>query len=186
MRSEIYQPAEDSYLFKETLTDYLKNIKDKNIIILDMGSGSGILAQTCSESGFDDILAADINEEAVELLRKKGFKSISSNLFSKLKEKKFNLIIFNPPYLQENKLEPKDSKIATTGGKQGYEIIIQFLKQAKSHLKRKGIVLLLFSSLSKPRIIKKQAKQLKYKVKLLNKQKLFFEELGVYEISYNI
>ncbi len=183
MKSEIYQSAEDSYLLKESIISCLKNIKDKNIEILDMGSGSGILAEACRDSGFNNILTADINKEAVELLRKKGFRSIKSTLFSNIRKKKFNLIIFNPPYLPENKLEPRNSRIATTGGKQGYEIIIEFLKKAKHHLKKDGKIILLFSSLSKPRIIKDKAKHLKYKMKLLNKQKLFFEELWVYELK---
>jgi release factor glutamine methyltransferase len=180
----IYQPAEDSYLLKETLEKYLNKIKDKNIKIIDLGSGSGIQAETCRELGFNNIITVDINNAAVKHLKKLGFKSINSDLFSKLyKKEKFNLIIFNPPYLPEDKLEPKDSRVATTAGKQGYELIIKFLNQAKEFLNSKGSILLLFSSLSHPAIILKQAKQLKYEIKLLNKQKIFFEELFVYEFK---
>jgi HemK-related putative methylase len=169
--------------------------RNKKIKILDMGSGSGIQAKTCRKLGFKDVLTADVNPNAVRNLKKQGFRAIKTNLFLKLYKRKgdlsgktlvpirFDLIIFNPPYLPEDKLEPKDSKLATTAGKKGYELIIKFLKQAKSHLNKKGAIMLLFSSLSQPSVIKNKAKQLGYNLKLLKKQKLFFEELYVYELS---
>ena len=144
-----------------------------------MGSGSGIQAKTCRESGFNNILTADITAEAVKFLKFKGFNAIKSDLFSNInKKQKFNLIIFNPPYLPENKY---DKEKDTTAGKKGYEIIVMSLKQAKSHLEKNGKILLLISSLSKPDIIRKQAKKFGYKIKLLNQTNLFFEKLFVYE-----
>jgi len=175
----MYKPSEDSYLLASCLKECLKN-KDKNIKILDMGSGSGILAETCKNLGFNNILTADIDKEAISFLKKKGFEAIKSDLFSNLKKDKFSLIVFNPPYLPQDKY---DKKKDTTGGKQGYEIIVKFLKNAKEHLNKKGKILLLFSSLSKPEIIKKQAEELDYKTKLLNKKRFFFEELFVYELE---
>lgn len=180
MNQEIYQPAEDSYLLSKTLKEFLNDLEDKNIKILDMGSGSGIQAQTVKKLGFNNIITADINSEAVKHLKKQGFKSVKSNLFLNINKKdKFNLIIFNPPYLPEDKY---DKEPDTTAGKKGYELIIKFIKQAKEHLNKNGVILLLFSSLSKPDIIKSKAKQMKYKIKLLKKQKIFFEELYVYSL----
>lgn len=178
---KIYQPAEDSYLLSETLENYLKKIKDKKIKILDMGSGSGIQAEICRKLDFYNIIAADINPEAVNHLKKQGFKSILSDLFSKINKKdKFNLIIFNPPYLPENKY---DKNSDTAGGKKGYEIIVRFLKHAKKFLNKNGAIILLFSSLSKPDMIKKHAKKLGYNLELLSRKNLFFEELYVYLLN---
>ncbi|MFA5258466.1 MAG: HemK2/MTQ2 family protein methyltransferase [Candidatus Pacearchaeota archaeon] len=179
----IYQPAEDSYLLAGALEDYLKSLKNPNkkIKILDMGSGSGIQAETCKKLKFENILVADISPDVIEHLKKSGFKVVQTDLFSKINKKdKFDLVIFNPPYLPEDKDEPEDSKLATTAGKEGNEIIIKFLKQAKNHLTKQGVILLLISSLSKPHSIKKQIKALNYKSKLIDNQKLFFEELYVY------
>ena len=179
----IYQPAEDSYLLSNTLKKYL-NGKSKGIKILDMGSGSGIQAQTCKNLGFQNITTADINPEAVKHLKKQGFNIIQTNLFSNINKKnKFDLIVFNPPYLPLDKREPKESQIATTAGKKGYEIIIKFLKQAKNYLNKNGTILLLFSSLSQPKILLAKAKGLAFGIKLLNKENLFFEELFVSEFS---
>lgn len=173
----MYLPGEDSYFLSDILKKYLEN-KSREIEILDMGSGSGIQAETCRNFGFKNITAADVDEQAVSFLRKKKFKTIKTNLFSNIKEK-FHLIIFNPPYLPEHRY---DKEKDTTGGKKGYETIIKFLEQAKNHLKKNGRILLLFSSLSKPKVIKTKAKELGYEIKLLGKKKLFYEELYVVEL----
>lgn len=167
----IYEPDEDSFLLEKQVR---KLAKGK---ILDMGTGSGILALAAKGK---DVLAADINKGAVELVRKKGLKAIQSNLFSKVKGK-FDTIIFNPPYLPEEELEDNESKIVTTGGKYGHELIERFLKEAKNHLNKKGIILILFSSLSGD--IVSLSKKYKYKSKLLDSKKIFFEELYVYELK---
>ncbi len=186
----MYTPSEDSFLLSETLRTYLKN-RNKDVKILDMGSGSGIQAETCLNLGFKNVLCADIDKEAIKLLKQKGFKAIKSNLFSNIKGRlnvkgdlvplRFDLIIFNPPYLPENKY---DREKDTTGGKEGYGTIVKFLKKARDHLDKRGEILLLFSSLSKPETIRKQAEKLGYKIKELSSKKLFFEELFVYELSF--
>jgi methylase of polypeptide subunit release factors len=77
----IYFPAEDSYFFSETLKEFLKN-KNKKIKILDMGSGSGIQAGTCKKNGFKNILAADINSEAVRYIKKQKTRPASKQIKS--------------------------------------------------------------------------------------------------------
>lgn len=174
----IYVPREDSYFLSEVLKEHLKH-RDKIIKILDMGSGSGIQAELCKKLGFENITAADIDEEAVSFLKRRGFNAVKSNLFSNI-QSKFSLIVFNPPYLPEHKY---DKEKDTTGGKRGYETIIEFLKQAKSHLEKQGKILLLFSSLSNPKVIKEEAEKLGYKISFLASKKLFLEELFVYMLE---
>jgi release factor glutamine methyltransferase len=192
----IYQPSDDSYLLAKAIKNFFKNRskeKPKNkktnknikkqLKILDMGSGSGIQAKICRKLGFKNILTTDINPNAVNNLKKQKFKSIKTNLFSNIKKNKknkFDIIIFNPPYLPENKY---DNEKDTTGGKKGYETIIKFLKQAKPYLTKNSVILLLISSFSKSNIIKKQAKTLGYNLKLLEKKTIFFEKLFVYELK---
>jgi len=170
--------GEDSFLLSEAVSKYLLD-KPKNIRILDMGSGSGIQAEACKKLGFNNLTVVDIDLGAIKLLRKKGFKAVKSDLFNKIKGK-FDIVIFNAPYLPESKY---DSQPDTTGGKKGYEVIVKFLKQAKQHLTEKGVILLLFSSFSHPLIIKEKSKELGYRGRLLSKKKLFFEELYVYELQ---
>ena len=178
----VYSPSDDSFLLADEVKKYIESLSNKNIKVLDMGSGSGIQAITAIESGIkkQNVLCADINDEAIKFLKKLKLKAIKTNLFSKIKKtNKFSLIIFNAPYLPESKY---DKQPDTTAGKKGYEIITEFLKQAKAHLAKEGAILLLFSSLSKPKIILKEASALRYNSKLLAKKGVgFFEKLFVYE-----
>ena len=176
----MYLPAEDSFLLASCIKEFLKN-QDNKIKILDMGSGSGTQAKTCQDLGFKDILCTDIDKQSLEHLKKLKLNVIKSDLFSSIKEK-FDLILFNPPYLPEHK---HDKKIDTTAGKKGNEIILKFLKQAKNHLNKDGKILLLFSSFSKPKKILKTAKELGYKYEKLAEKRIFFEKLEVWEISLN-
>ena len=172
---EIYEPAEDSFLF----ADFLKKYFPKNKInsYLDMGTGSGILSETASRFiNKKSILAADINPNAIKLLKQKEFNAIKTDLFSNVKEN-FDLITFNAPYLPEDKREPKSSQIVTTGGKNGDEISVKFLEQAKKHLNENGRIFLLISSLTPIDKIKK------FKPKLVARKKIFMEKLLVFEFS---
>jgi len=185
MLNKIYSPAEDSYLLEEEIKKFLSkfsNEEKENFKALDMGSGSGIQAKACIDSGIKrkNIIAADINPEAIEHLKKQKIPARKSNLFSNInKEKKFNLITFNPPYLPAHKY---DKEPDTTAGKTGNEIIIKFLRKAKKHLSEKGSILLLFSSLSKPENILAYAKKRGYQAEKLSEKSVgMMERLFVYK-----
>ncbi|MBT3985656.1 methyltransferase [archaeon] len=165
----LYEPREDSYLLNQHVR---KHAQGK---VLDMGTGTGIQAITAMEDPENEVLAVDVNPEAVEYVKKKGVNAIQSNLFENV-EGKFDLIIFNPPYLPEDKKEPEDSKLATTGGKKGDEILKKFLSQAKQYLDKDGKILLLISTLTgKPETLFKD-----YSWRLLESEEIFMETLGVY------
>jgi len=178
----MYQPREDSYFLSEFLKEYFKKIKknlNKKITILDMGTGSAIQAETCAKFiKKKNILCSDINSQAVKQARKKGFKTIRSNLFSNIKER-FDLIIFNPPYLSQDKY---DKEKDTTGGGLGDETILNFLNQLPKHLNKNGKAFLLLSSLTPKNRIEKLLKKLKLKKKKLAEKKLFFETLEIWVI----
>ncbi len=176
----IYEPAEDSFLLESVIPRYAKN---KSVI--DIGTGSGILARKALESGAKSVIAVDINPDAINKLKKyKNIKFIHSNLFAKVKGR-FDLIICNPPYLPLDSREDKESQKATTGGKRGDEFIIKFLNQARNHLSKNGVILLLLSSLTPVSKINKLLNKLNLKKSLIASKKVFFEELYVWEIKDN-
>jgi len=176
--SLVYQPAEDSYLILSVIKKYSKNKS-----VLDMCTGSGILAIEASKYSMSTT-AVDVNKEAILNLKLKHpkIKSIKSNLFKNVKSK-FDLIICNPPYLPLDKNEDKESRLATTGGKKGDEFTIKFLKEAVKHLNKNGIILLLLSSLTPRSKIKDLLEKLHLKSEVIASKKVFFETLEVLEIS---
>jgi methylase of polypeptide subunit release factors len=94
----VYEPAEDSYLLEKVVKNYIYDLDSKEISVLDMGTGSGIQALACINSGINKnhVLAADIDEDSVKILKTRGLKTIQTDLLSKIKSKeRFDLIIFN-------------------------------------------------------------------------------------------
>ena len=166
----IYEPEEDSFLLAKYVKQYARGK------VLDMGCGSCILSEAALEKT-KNITAVDVNPGAVALAKKKGFNAVRSDLFEKVKGK-YNLIIFNPPYLPEDENEDKESKLVTTGGKKGNEVLERFLKDAKEHLSLNGNVLIVVSSLTLG--VEGLFREHGYEFRLLEAKNLFFEKLFVY------
>ncbi len=187
MNSEVYQPAEDSYFLIKIVSNYISKLNKKekqDLKILDMGVGSGIISEKLLELGINKkyILAVDINEKAlIQVKNNLNIKTKKSNLFSNIdKKNKFDLIIFNPPYLPEHKY---DKKLDTTGGKKGNEIILRFIKQLPSYLNNNAIVLILTSSLTPINKILAKIKEHNLIINKIAIKKLFFEELYVWRLK---
>lgn len=176
----MYEPAEDSYLLLESINYFYENKQVRNS--LDMGSGSGILAKKLSEFS-EHVVAVDINVESVEHLKKEfedtKISVVKSNLFSNIKNEKFDLIVFNPPYLPKGEDDYDDA--ALYGGEKGIEITLKFLEQAKNFLEKKGIMLFIASSLSKVQELETEMKKMKYSFEKIKQEHYFFEELYVYK-----
>lgn len=181
---EIYEPQEDSYLVEKFIRHYAFGR------VLDMGTGSGILALSAMKSpNVREVIAVDINPEAVERLRLKieneklkKIKVIQSDLFEHV-DGQYHLILFNPPYLPQDTIGGKVIEdLALYGGKKGWEILERFFKNVSVHLAVDGVVLFLFSSLTnKEKVEEIIGKQL-LDFKEVGREKLSFEELYVYEV----
>ena len=187
----IYEPSEDSYLMSEVLKKKIPKLLNKNpgLKFLEIGCGSGINLQTAFEAGIkkENILGTDINSKAVKHCKSLGFNCIKSILFEAFKGRlivkgnlvplQFDVIVFNPPYLPIDKKEPKSSRVTTTGGLYGNELIIKFLKQAGKYLNRGGRIFIITSSLARG----VNFRGLGYKAKEVSSANLFFEKLSVWE-----
>lgn len=174
----IYEPREDS----ELLAKYVKKYAFGNV--LDMGTGSGIQALTAAKkNAVKSVLAADVQREVIDEnkknIDKKKIKFVVSDLFSNI-DKKFDTVIFNPPYLPED-VQLKD--LTLDGGKKGYEVIERFLNDINEHLKKDGIILVIFSSLTKKDKIDEFIARNLMEYKELIKKHVFFEDLLVYLIK---
>lgn len=126
--------------------------------ILDMGTGSGVLGLTlAAELGgkCETATLADVSHDALALAEENNallglgrVELVWSDLFSALEDRKYHLIGANLPYISENEREnlsnevQHDPPLALFGGKDGLDIIRDFIQQAPSHLHPGGIVAL--------------------------------------------
>jgi predicted Ser/Thr protein kinase len=93
---------------------------------------------------------------------------------------KFDMIIFNPPYLPED-VRLKD--ITLDGGKKGYELLERFFSQANNYLNKNGKILIVFSSLTKKERVDEIIMKNNFTSTLLEKKRIFFEDLYVYLVE---
>lgn len=175
----IYEPSEDSFLLRDAAKKYVIGKK-----VLDLGAGSGIQGISALKNGAKEVIFSDINEECIKVLKSKGFKAKVSDLFENIKGK-YDLILFNPPYLPKQENEDFETGRIVCGGKKGDEIIIRFLENVKDFLNDKGIILLLVSSLTPMKGIDKILKKKNFKKDIIAKEKFFMEELYLLRITFN-
>jgi len=175
----VYSPREDSYLLKKHVEKYAKGT------VLDMGTGSGIQAESAAKKA-TSVYAVDKDPSSIafckENVKERKIKFVKSDLFSFFagRKPKFDLIIFNPPYLPDH---PKVQDIALDGGKKGYELLNRFLDEANLYLKKDGIILIVFSSLTKKDKVIELIDNNCLEYSELDTQRLFFEELYVFLIE---
>jgi release factor glutamine methyltransferase len=148
---DVYEPAEDSFLFAENL-----HVKEGEAV-LDLGTGSGILAVLAAKKG-GCVVAVDLNPYAVGCAKenarlngvydKIGF--LQSDLFSALSaDVRFDVVLFNAPYLP-SEADESASWIGRSwaGGADGRQVVDRFITEVPLYLKPHGRILLMQSTLT--------------------------------------
>jgi len=177
----IYLPSDDTYLLLEVLKK--ESFLEKNVF-LEIGPGSGILSLSLYDY-FENLYLVDIDLKVVNYLlnlkKKYSLNKINiaqSDLFKKLNSKKFDVIVFNPPYVPSENIE----EFSTDGGKDGSEIIYEFLKDLKNHLKKDGVCYLLVSSNNNLKKIYDIILKSHLTYNILKEKNIFFEKLMILKI----
>ena len=172
--ARVYKPAEDSLLL---LTHARGRVHGS---VLDMGTGSGFLAvEIASEPLVDEVVAVDVEPEAVkEAVRRAEEAGVAdridfvvSDLFRGLEGRRFNWILFNPPYLPS---EGAADEASWAGGKIGDEVTMRFLHEAGGYLEPDGAIILVYSSHTGLDLGEVEKMYTVYK---LGESSLFFERL---------
>lgn len=138
----------------EILVQEVLKIAREDSKILDMCTGSGILAITIAKNvDNSNIYASDISMEALEIAKENNkiqntnVQFIKSNLFENIKEKEFDIIVSNPPYITKTEMEnlseevKKEPKLALYGGTDGLDFYKKITQNAKDYLKKGGYLL---------------------------------------------
>lgn len=123
--------------------------------ILDMCTGSGIIATSIAKNvdNQTQVFASDISDKALEVAQynstqnNANIKFIQSNLFEKIEDTDFDIIVSNPPYITKAEMEQlenqvkKEPELALYGGIDGLDFYKKITKEANKHLKKGGYLL---------------------------------------------
>jgi len=147
---DVYEPAEDSFFFAENLK------VEEGDVVVDVGTGCGILGVVAAERA-SLVVGVDVNPFAVRCARfnaeLNGFSDrmlfLQSDLFAGIRaEEKFDLVLFNAPYLpSEDVVDGSWLDVAWEGGVGGRGVIDRFIDEVCGRLRLGGCVFLLQSSL---------------------------------------
>ncbi len=174
--STVYAPSDDTFL----MVDAIATLTIEGKEVLDLGTGSGVLALYCALR-LAHVTASDIDKAAIDHTAKAArllgvdLKLVISDLFSNLPGR-FDLILFNPPYLPSKDIHDK----AIDGGPGGANLINIFLTELPNHLKKDGEAFLLVSSFNDPDGLRQRHRTLDFSI--ITKRALFFEELRVLRV----
>ena len=166
LNEETLDPRPDSEVIIESI---LKHFKDKlsNLRILDLGSGSGCLGLSILneyknskgiliDASLDSLEIAKINAVDYNLFHRSKFinlnwfkKEWTKELLQNIENKKFDIIISNPPYIPSNdinnlQIEVKrfEPRLALDGGKDGMDSYKSILPNIIDILKPEGKIFL--------------------------------------------
>ena len=151
------------------VVEYVKATKKNNLKILDLCTGSGIIAITLKKEldQFSiDVLASDISEEAIKVAKENAqshdatIKFVKSDIFNNIDDK-FDIIVSNPPYIdrkdevtmQDNVLK-YDPHLALFAEEEGMFFYRKIIEQANDYLNENGVMFFEIGYDQKDKIIK--------------------------------
>ncbi len=123
--------------------------------ILDLCTGSGCMAIACAYAFPDaSVDAADISDAALAVARinvenhglSEHVRLLRSDLFSAVKDERYDLIVTNPPYVAHNEMQTlppeyrHEPALALASGAQGLDAVTRILAEAPSHLNPGGVL----------------------------------------------
>ena len=153
-------PQPDTEILVEEAIKTIDEIRpEKNIKVLDLCTGSGAIAISIKKYAEDakkqiEVYASDISEEAIKIAEKNAKRNdvhinfILSDMFQKMEEKDFDIILSNPPYIETQTISSLSKEVqyephmALDGGEDGLEFYRVIAENAHEYLNENGSILL--------------------------------------------
>jgi len=177
---DVYNPSDDSYL----LLKVVELSPDGSL--LEVGTGTGLVAVHAAKLGAK-VTAVDINPHAVDCAKRNAARNnvrlevVHGDLFDKIPGS-FDVIAFNPPYLPGEPTSTTWIEKAWSGGDEGSEVAVRFLRDAWRHLNPGGRIYIILSSVGGLMSVLKAAKE-RYSAEMLIEQRMFFESIFAYKLE---
>lgn len=153
--SDVLSPRMETEELIYKVIEYVKKSEKNNLKILDLCTGSGVIAITLKKELEDypvEIIASDVSVAALNIAKenantnKAEVSFIQSDIFENIKDK-FDIIVSNPPYIdykdrttmQDNVLN-YDPHLALFAEEEGMYFYRRIIEEAKEHLTQDGVI----------------------------------------------
>ena len=123
--------------------------------ILDLCTGSGCIGIACAYAFANaEVDLADISQDAVDVANiniqrhdsERQVQAVQSDLFESLKNKQYNIIVSNPPYVDAEDMSAlteefmHEPELGLSSGENGLDLTVSILHQAADYLTENGIL----------------------------------------------
>jgi len=142
----VYEPAEDSMLLADTAVDEVGG----DDIVVDVGTGSGVVADRVRAETGARVVATDLNPHACRRASDRGLETLRGDLVAPLRDDAVDVVTFNPPYLPTAPDHEWDDwmETALSGGEDGRAVVDPFVDAVGRVLAPGGCALVLVSTLT--------------------------------------
>lgn len=168
---KVFRPRPETEFWVKKAVTQLAAIPTGKLQVLDIFAGTGCIGIAVLKNvknanvDFVDIWPGAIKQIKKNLklnkIRKTRYKIYRSDLFDGVKDKKYDFVFANPPYVALARINEvqkdvfkNDPKVALFAGKDGMVLIKKFFGQVRKQLKPKGRIFLEFDPFQKGEIAK--------------------------------
>jgi release factor glutamine methyltransferase len=128
--------------------------------VLELGTGTGAIAIAAARGGARSVVAVDVSRRALACawmnarLNGAHVEALHGDLFAPVRDRRFDYVVSNPPYLPSRDARPgrrlptRGPARAWEGGSDGRTVLDRICAQIGYHLRPRGTVLLMQSSVS--------------------------------------
>ena len=147
----VFKPRSDSWMLAEVVRERVGGESS----VLDVCTGSGVVAVSAALAGAGSITAVDVSRRAIVAARMNALingvrlDARRGSLFEPVAGQYFDLIAANPPYVPALTVaKPRGAARAWDAGPDGRELLAQVIAGARTHLNPGGALLLVQSSVT--------------------------------------
>lgn len=147
----VFKPPSDAWLLVRVMRE--RGLA-RDARVLDVFTGSGVLAVAATQAGARSVTAVDVSRRAVLTARVNGalngrrVRALRGDVLEPVRGRRFDLITANPPYVPGESVPAGGRARAWEGGRDGRVFVDRLAASAADHLERGGALLMVVSSLT--------------------------------------